>query len=385
MTAKDIKQTRKVDTKIIATLGPASANYDTILALYVAGADCFRLNFSHGTHDDHRKSVEILRKVECDVGADIGIIADLQGPKLRIGKFAAETIALQTGMKIKFDLDPAPGDETRVSFPHPEIIAALEPGAKFLMDDGNVGMRIAEKGADFVVAEVEYGTSLSSKKGVNVPELSLPVKTLTAKDRADLDYALQLGVDYIAQSFVQSAADVDEARAIINGRAGLIAKIEKPAAIADYVNIVEAADAIMVARGDLGVEIALEDVPGIQKMLINQGQTAGKPVIVATQMLDSMRESPRPTRAEVSDVNLAVIEGASAVMLSGETSVGKYPVQSVDYMDRICYAAEKGPHNSRAVLAKINGPLLITPFKPHLRGDVATSARNLRNNFPCNP
>ena len=337
------KQDRDVTTQIVATLGPASNTYETIYALYKAGVDCFRLNFSHGTHEDHKKCADIIRQIENDTGAKIGILADMQGPKLRIGQFRDDAkIALKPGMKIRFDLDPAPGDATRVAFPHPDILKALEPGARFLMDDGNVGMTVSEKGDGYVVAEVRYGKELSSRKGVNVPDLSRHVDALTPKDRDDLEFALSLGVDWIAQSFVQSADDVAEAKQLINGRAKLIAKIEKPAAVKNFPEILPYIDAAMVARGDLGVEIPFEEVPGVQKYLINECLKAGKPVVVATQMLDSMQANPRPTRAEVSDVAQAVYDGASAVMLSGETSIGKYPVLAVEAMDKICQTVEKG-------------------------------------------
>lgn len=327
-------------TKIIATLGPVSNTYESIRALYEAGVDCFRLNFSHGSHEDHGKSVDIIRKIEKDTGATISIMADLQGPKLRIGAFKDETIDIKKGQEIRFDLDPALGDEKRVSFPHPEILAALEPGAQFLMDDGNVGMRIKEKGEGYVVAAVEYGKTLASKKGVNVPDLSRHVEAITAKDRADLEFALSKGVDWVALSFVQGPEDIVLGKQLIAGRAKIIAKIEKPDAAKNFAAILKEADAAMVARGDLGVEIPLYKVPGVQKRMLMEGRKAKKPIIVATQMLDSMRESPRPTRAEVSDVAQAVLDGASAVMLSGETSVGKFPVLAVEMMDKICKEME---------------------------------------------
>ncbi|MEZ0260413.1 MAG: pyruvate kinase [Alphaproteobacteria bacterium] len=333
------KQT-ETNTKIIATLGPVSNTYESIRALYEAGVDCFRLNFSHGSHEDHGKSVDIIRKIEKDTGATISIMADLQGPKLRIGAFKDETIDIKKGQEIRFDLDPALGDAKRVSFPHPEILAALEPGAQFLMDDGNVGMRIKEKGEGYVVAIVEYGKTLASKKGVNVPDLSRHVEAITEKDRADLAYALSKGVDWVALSFVQGPEDIKLGKALIAGRAKIIAKIEKPDAAKNFAAILKEADAAMVARGDLGVEIPLYKVPGVQKRMLMEGRKAKKPIIVATQMLDSMRETPRPTRAEVSDVAQAVLDGASAVMLSGETSVGKFPVLAVEMMDKICKEME---------------------------------------------
>lgn len=355
-------QVRNNQTQIIATLGPVSNNPETIRALFEAGVDTFRLNFSHGTHEEHAKSVAMIRALEKEAGSPIGILADMQGPKLRIGSFRDDAkIALEPGKKIRFDLDPAPGDETRVSFPHPDILNALEKGASFLMDDGNVGMKIVETGEGYVEAEVMYGTELSGKKGVNVPDLSRPVEALTAKDKKDLEFALSLGADWIAQSFVQSADDVKEAKKLIRGRAKLLAKMEKPAAVTNMKEIIAEVDAIMVARGDLGVEIPLTQVPAAQYALIQEAIAQDKPVIVATQMFDSMRENPRPTRAEVSDVALAVMQGASAVMLSGETSIGKYPVKSVETMDETVSEAERGKLYSRATL---ENPPLAPIFDP---------------------
>ncbi|HYD17585.1 MAG TPA: pyruvate kinase [Patescibacteria group bacterium] len=359
--AKSRVQARNNQTQIIATLGPATSTYETLKAIYEAGADTFRLNFSHGTQEQHAKSIALIRQLEKDIGAPIGILADMQGPKLRIGAFADDAkIPLVPGQTIKFDLDPAPGDATRVSFPHPDILAALEPGAKFLMDDGNVGMKIAEKGDGYVIAEVVYGNELSGKKGVNVPALARHVDALTAKDKSDLEFALSHGVDWIAQSFVQDASDILEAKKLINGRAKLIAKMEKPAAVRNMKEIIAEVDAIMVARGDLGVEIPLTQVPGVQAALIEEAIRQNKPVVVATHMFDSMRENPRPTRAEVSDVNLAVLQGASGVMLSGETSVGKYPVKAVETMDETVSEAERGLHHSRATM---KNPPLAPPFE----------------------
>lgn len=349
--------TRGRKTRIIATLGPATDDYDSIRALYDAGADFFRLNFSHGAVADHVRKAGIIKQIEAETGMDLGIIADLQGPKLRIGAFNGDArVALHRGMRIRFDLDETPGDGTRVSFPHPEIMNALDIGAPVLMDDGNVGLRVVAKGAGFLTMEVEYGAALSGRKGVNVPALSVPVPALTDKDKQDIEAAIDLGAEWIAQSFVQSAADVAEAQKLIGGRAGLIAKIEKPAAVQNLKAIFRQADAIMLARGDLGVEIPLEQVPAVQKVAIYEAKLARKPVIIATQMLDSMRESPRPTRAEVSDVAQAVLDGAHAVMLSGETSIGKYPVKTVQTMDKICREMESGAIYSLAMKAATQHP-----------------------------
>jgi pyruvate kinase len=357
---------RDCQTQIIATLGPASSSYEALKALQAAGVGVFRLNFSHGTHEDHARSVALIRQLEAETGASLGIIADVQGPKLRIGAFAGDKkIALREGMEMRFDLDSAPGDETRVNFPHPDVLAALEPGAQFLMDDGNVGLTVTGKGEGYVTAKVRYGTELSGHKGVNVPDLARPVPALTPKDKDDIAFALTLGVDWIAQSFVQSAADVEEAKKLIDGKARIIAKIEKPAAVKNFDAILAASDAVMVARGDLGVELPVYKLPVIQKTLISKGRAAGKPIIVATQMLDSMRESPRPTRAEVADVAQAVLDGASAVMLSGETSVGKYPVEAAAMMDSICHEIEQSHLHS---LTLINGgarSYLGAVFTPH--------------------
>ena len=331
---------RKRQTKILATLGPASNTEEMIETLFLAGVDNFRLNFSHGTHEDHAARVKMIRNVEARHGRPIGIIADLQGPKLRVGKFKNGTIDLTAGMIIRLDLDKTEGDEKRVNLPHPEIIATLQPGAYILCDDGKVRMQIKSKGDDFLIAEVIYGTKLSNNKGVNVPGVILPIPALTAKDRIDLVAALDMNVDWVAQSFVQRPEDVAEAKKLINGRAALMAKIEKPSAIENFNAILDHVDGIMLARGDLGVEIPAEDVPSVQKKVVREVRYAGKPIIIATQMLESMIESPSPTRAEASDVATAVYDGADGVMLSAETASGKYPLEAVSIMDRICQRVE---------------------------------------------
>lgn len=360
-TAKATKQSRANTTQIVATLGPASNTYDTIKKLWEAGVDTFRLNFSHGSHEDHGKLFDIIRKLEKDVGEPIGILADMQGPKLRIGAFKDNMkVPLTPGKQIKFDLDPTPGDETRVSFPHPDVMSALEIGARFLMDDGDVGMKIVGKGEGYLIAEAVYGAELSGKKGVNVPDLSRPVSSITPKDKADMEFALSRGADWIALSFVQTADDIREGKALIAGRAKVMAKMEKPMALKNIAEITAEVDAIMVARGDLGVEIPPEEVPAAQAALIAESIKQGKPVLVATQMFDSMIENPRPTRAEVSDVHNAVLQGASGVMLSGESSVGKYPVLAVDSMDKVITQAERGPAHSRLTL---KGPVAV-PLVP---------------------
>jgi len=330
----------KSQTQIVATLGPASNDYKTILALYRAGADFFRLNFSHGTHEDHRRTMHNIHMVRVNESADIGVLADLQGPKIRIGTFENGSIAPQAGQQIRFDLDPTPGDETRVNLPHPDVIEGLQAGYRFLLDDGNVAMRIIEKGEGYFVAEVLTGSKLSNRKGVNVPELERPIEAMTEKDKADLTFALDMGVDWVALSFVQQASDVEQARALIGNRARLLSKIEKPSALHNFPAILDASDGIMVARGDLGVEIPFEKVPGAQREMIRLTRAADKPVIVATQMLESMIVNPRATRAEIQDVYSAVLRGASAVMLSGETASGQYPVEAVTAMEAIIRAAE---------------------------------------------
>lgn len=332
---------RDRQTKIVATLGPASDTLETIRTLFEHGVDVFRLNFSHGTHADHRKKVEILRTLEKEFSTPIGIIADLQGPKLRVGVFKNGSITLTEGMKIRFDLDESEGDETRVNLPHPEIIRVLKKGSAFLIDDGKIRMQVKEKGKDYLLAEVIAGRKLSDRKGVNIPGVILPIAALTEKDRKDLSVALDMGVDWIAQSFVQRPEDVAEARKLIGGRAALMVKLEKPAALDHFHTILDMADGVMLARGDLGVEIPPEDVPAVQKRVVRRVRHAGKPVIVATQMLESMIENPAPTRAEASDVATAVYDGADAVMLSAETASGKYPVEAVSIMDRICQKVEQ--------------------------------------------
>lgn len=332
---------RNRHTKILATLGPSSDTKDVFLELVMAGVDNVRMNFSHGSHDDHRRRFEMVREVEAEVGRPIGIIADMQGPKLRVGLFKDKKIDLTEGQKLRFDLDDALGDETRVQLPHPEIINAVDVGDRLLMDDGKVRAIVEEKGADYLVVVIEAGTKLSNNKGVNVPNVTLPIPALTEKDKEDLEVALSLGADWIAQSFVQKPEDVIEAQQIINGRAKLIVKLEKPSALEYLDEILEHTDAVMVARGDLGVEIPPENVPAAQKRIVRACRALGKPVIVATQMLESMIESPQPTRAEASDVATAIYDGTDCVMLSAETAAGAYPIEAVSMMNRIAVSVEK--------------------------------------------
>ncbi|WP_179403683.1 pyruvate kinase [Burkholderia guangdongensis] len=336
---------RNRNAKIVATLGPASADRETIEALFHAGADVFRLNFSHGTHEDHKQRLDLIRAIEADVGRPISVLLDLQGPKLRIGTFAGGPIQLAAGDRFRLDLDKdKPGDQTRAALPHPEIFAALEAGTDLLLDDGRVRLRVERCGPDFAETQVINGGPLSDRKGVNVPGVVLPLSALTEKDRKDLDYGLTLGVDWIALSFVQRPEDIREIKAIVQGRAAICAKLEKPAAIHSLEEIVEETDAVMVARGDLGVEMPAEQVPAIQKRIVRACRKAGKPVIVATQMLDSMVAAPVPTRAEASDVATAIYDGADAVMLSAESASGKYPVEAVSMMSSIIVQTEADPH-----------------------------------------
>ena len=334
---------RRRSVKIVATLGPATASRERLRALFDAGVDVFRLNFSHGSHDQHRLLFDEIRRIEADTGRPIGILADLQGPKLRLGDFANGAVEIAAGASFRLDLDPTPGDQGRATLPHPEIFAAVEPGTELLIDDGKVRLKITDCGPDFAETEVVVGGSLSNHKGVNVPQAVLPISAITEKDRADLSFALEHGADWIALSFVQRPDDVAEGRKLIDTAAGLMVKLEKPAAIRRLDEIIELADALMVARGDLGVEMPPEDVPSVQKRVIHACRLAGKPVIVATQMLESMIGAPTPTRAEASDVATAVYEGADAVMLSGETAVGRYPVEAVAMMDRIARRVQEDP------------------------------------------
>ncbi len=331
---------RNRKTKIVATLGPASSSVEMIRKLFETGVDVFRLNFSHGDHADHKKRLDNIRQVEKDLNRPIGVFADMQGPKIRLGVFENERIDIKIGMKIKLDSDTAPGNEKRVCLPHPEIIESLSIGEYVLVDDGKVRLKVVSKGEDFVEVEVIAGKKLMDRKGVNLPDSILTSSVLTEKDRVDMEAALDMGVEWIAVSFVQRPEDIIEAAKLIDGRAKIIAKIEKPTAVEMFEDIVILSDAIMVARGDLGVEIPAEKVPSVQKRMIRSCRNAGKPVIVATQMLESMTESSYPTRAEVSDIATAIYDGTDAVMLSAETASGDYPLESVSVMDRVAIDVE---------------------------------------------
>jgi pyruvate kinase len=334
---------RKRSTKIIATLGPASTDLDMIARLYAAGADMFRLNFSHGVHADHQARLTAIRAVEKSAGVPIGVMADLQGPKIRIGAITGGSVDLAALSPFRLDLIDQPGDGQRAPLPHAEVFAALEADMDLLIDDGRIRLIVLRSGPDFAECQVVTGGRLSDRKGVNLPQALLPVGSMTAKDQVDLRFALDAGVDWVALSFVQRPEDIAEAQRLIAGRAAVMAKIEKPAALHQIDEIIELADAVMVARGDLGVELPVEEVPALQKDLVRRARRAGKPVVVATQMLESMVAAPVPTRAEVSDVATAVYDGADAVMLSGETASGKHPLAAVEVMDRVAAQVERDP------------------------------------------
>lgn len=335
---------RMRSAKILATLGPGTTSEEMIIALFEAGADVFRLNFSHGSHEDHKRRFETIRAVGEKFQRPIGILLDLQGPKLRVGEFKDGAVTLRQGQKFSLDLSQELGGEGRAALPHPEIFKSLEEGTEVLLDDGKIRLKVIECGDDFAETEVMIGGVLSNHKGVNVPSAVLEFSSLTQKDIKDLRFGLDLGVDWVALSFVQRPEDVAEARKLIAGRAGVMAKLEKPAALAHLEEIINLSDAVMVARGDLGVEVPPEEVPALQKRIVFRCRSAGKPVVVATQMLESMIHAPTPTRAEASDVATAIYDGADAVMLSAETAVGDFPIEAVNMMDRIIQKVEKDPH-----------------------------------------
>ncbi|HIK87301.1 MAG TPA: pyruvate kinase [Alphaproteobacteria bacterium] len=336
---------RERATKIVSTLGPTSTSPEMISKLFESGADVFRLNFSHGTHEDHKTRYDIIRKLEIKYNRPIGIIADLQGPKIRIGNFINGKIDLINGSLFIMDSDKKmEGDQRRVSISNPEIFSSLQPGAELLLDDGKMRLIVEKNNGTSIETKVLVGGPLSNHKGINIPGTILPMSPLTQKDRLDLDFALDIGVDWIALSFVQHPKDIIEISQLIDGKAGILTKLEKPLAIEHLEKIIELSDALMIARGDLGVEAPPEDVPGLQKKIIRKARSEGKPVIVATQMLESMISSPTPTRAEASDVATAVFDGADAVMLSAETAAGSFPVEAVSIMDRIIKSAEHDDH-----------------------------------------
>ncbi|CAN5647019.1 pyruvate kinase [soil metagenome] len=346
MTKAISPRSRKV--RILATLGPASSSVEMIAKLYEAGADAFRVNMSHGDQESKVAVIAAIRSLEKKYGRPTTILADLQGPKLRVGKFAGGKTELKTGATFVLDRDKTPGDATRVELPHREIFEAIEPGARLLLDDGKLVLRVTEHDMDRITTVVVVGGALSNHKGLNVPDVVVPMAALTPKDRSDLAFAVDQGVDWIALSFVQRPEDLAEARKLIGGKAALLAKIEKPAAIERLEEIVEMCDGVMVARGDLGVELPPESVPPLQKRIVEVSRRLGRPVVVATQMLESMIVSPSPTRAEVSDVATAVYDGADAIMLSAESAAGAWPVESVAMMNSIGEAVELDPmHGER--------------------------------------
>ena len=346
MTKAIAPRSRKV--RVLATLGPASNTPEMIAKLFEAGADAFRVNMSHGDQASKVGVIEAIRGLEKKYGRPTTILADLQGPKLRVGKFAEGRVELKTGSTFVLDRDKTPGDATRVELPHKEIFAAMEAGARLLLDDGKLVLRVLEHDDQRIVTNVEVGGPLSNNKGLNVPDVVVPMAALTAKDRSDLAFAVEQNVDWIALSFVQRPDDLWEARKLIGGKAALLAKIEKPAAIERLEEIIEACDGVMVARGDLGVELPPQTVPPLQKRIVETARRQGKPVVVATQMLESMIESPSPTRAEVSDVATAIYDGADAIMLSAESAAGKWPIESVAMMNAIGEAVESDPaHGDR--------------------------------------
>lgn len=346
-----MRRNRKV--KILATLGPASGEEEMIEKLHQAGADLFRINMSHASHDLMRTLVKRIRSVEARSGRPIGILADLQGPKLRVGKFAETKVDLVPGQTFTLDNRDEPGDNNRVFLPHPEILEAVKPGHRLLIDDGKLHLRAEKCDGKSIVTTVVSGTKISDRKGISLPDTLLGVGVLTDKDRVDLDAVLATDeIDWVALSFVQRPEDLAEVRKIARGRVGLMSKIEKPQAIERIEEIIELSDALMVARGDLGVEMPLETVPGLQKQLIRACRRAGKPVVVATQMLESMITAPVPTRAEVSDVATAVFEGADAIMLSAESASGDYPVEAVATMASIASTVEQDPHYTGIIYAQ---------------------------------
>ena len=365
---------RKV--RILATLGPASDNREMIAKLMAAGADAFRINMSHGDQAGKVALVEAIRSLEAELDRPTTILFDLQGPKLRVGKIGGGSVMVETGSRFILDRSSEPGDENRVELPHPELFEAVSEGDWLLIDDGKVKLRVAAVAPDRIETIVEVGGKVSDNKGVNIPDVLVPIPALTEKDRSDLQFALDQGADYIALSFVQRAEDVAEARALIGNKAGLMVKIEKPAAIERLEGILAHADAVMVARGDLGVELPPEGVPPLQKRIVARARELGKPVVVATQMLESMITAPTPTRAEVSDVANAIYDGADAVMLSAESAAGDFPLEAVAMMDRIGRSVEADP----AYAARVH--FTLTPAESTTADALAECAGSIANTVP---
>ncbi len=362
---------RERQVKIVATLGPASSDRETIKALFVAGADVFRLNMSHGTQDEQRARYEFIRSIEAELGRPIGVLADLQGPKIRCGVFETGPQLLETGAFFRFDSEVRPGDASRVALPHPDVLGALVEGATLLVNDGKIRLEVTALGPGFADTQVVVGGEISDRKGVSFPDVVLPLAALSDKDKDDLEFACTLGADWIALSFVQRPEDVREAKALVGARASVLSKIEKPAAVKNFAAILEASDGIMVARGDLGVEMPLAEVPPIQKQLIRDCRAAGKPVIVATQMLESMITAPVPTRAEVSDVAGAIYDGADAVMLSAESAAGDFPLEAVATMNQVAVTVERDPLYREILEAAC------TPSSATVSGAIATAAKEI--------
>jgi pyruvate kinase len=372
-----MKKLRSRDCKIVATMGPASDPPERLAKLIEAGVDCFRLNFSHGAKEDQGRRYQAIRDAEKASGKAVAVFADLQGPKIRVGRFAGGSIVLRYGEVVTIEGSEEDGSEGLIRLPHPEIVATLEAGDVLKLDDGKMQLTVTERVGEALKARVDYGGELKNQKGLNVPTRRIPVSALTAKDREDLDYALALGVDYVALSFVQHPDDVREARAIIGDRAGIISKIEKPSALEEIEQIVEISDAVMVARGDLGVELPTEMVPIAQRKIVRTARAAGKPVIVATHMLESMVDAPTPTRAEASDVATAVYQGADAVMLSAESAVGRHPQTAVAIMDRIIRAVEADEEHWAGL------PRDMTPPQDTTADAIALSARHITDVLDC--
>ena len=347
---------RMRNAKIVATLGPASSDEETVNELYESGADVFRLNFSHGTQDDHKLRYQIIRALEAKHRHPIGILLDLQGPKLRVGEFKNGHTLLNVGQAFRLDLSSRPGDNTRAPLPHPEVFQALQADTELLLDDGKIRLRVTKCESDNAETTVITGGKLSNHKGLNVPSVELDLTPLTEKDHKDLRFGLELGVDWVALSFIQRPEDIAETRKLIAGRAGVMAKLEKPLALQHLEEIVNLSDSVMVARGDLGVEVPPEEVPALQKRIVHACRQGGKPVVVATQMLESMIHAPTPTRAEASDVATAIYDGVDAVMLSAESAVGSFPVEAVTMMDRIIYQVEEDPHYRKLMEAERHAP-----------------------------
>jgi pyruvate kinase len=368
---------RARDCKIVATMGPASDAPERLAMLIQAGVDCFRLNFSHGAREDHARRMAAIRAAEEKAGTPVGVFADLQGPKIRVGMFENGEIKLRFNDIVTIEASTEPGSDGLIRMPHPELVNALEAGDILKLDDGKLQVTITERGRTQLKARVDFGGTLKNQKGVNVPTRRIPISALTDKDREDLAYALELGVDYIALSFVQHPEDVLEAKALIRDRAGIIAKIEKPSALQQIEAIVEVSDAVMVARGDLGVELPPEQVPIAQRKIIRTARAAGKPVIVATHMLESMVEAATPTRAEASDVATAVYQGADAVMLSAESAVGRHPQSAVAIMDRIIRAVEDDEEYWASL------PRDMTPPQATTADAIALSARHIADVIGC--